>query len=94
MRPDFVFFSTTHDGHVAADLVDPHGHHLSDALPKLRGLADFAERFIDDFRRIESVAETGGTLRVLDITRPRVREAIRDAQSAKALYESELASDY
>jgi type III restriction enzyme len=94
MRPDFVFFSTTHDGHVAADLVDPHGHHLSDALPKLRGLADFAERFKDDFRRIESVAETGGTLRVLDITRPRVRDAIRDAQSAKALYESELASDY
>lgn len=94
LRPDFIFFGTKHDGGVAVDLVDPHGHHLSDALPKLRGLADFAERFANDFRRIESVAETGGVLRVLDISKPRVREAIRDAQSAKALYESELASDY
>jgi len=94
LRPDFIFFGTNNDGSVAVDLVDPHGHHLSDALPKLRGLADFAERFANDFRRVESVAETGGVLRVLDITKPRVREAIRDAQSAKALYESEVASDY
>lgn len=94
LRPDFIFFGTNHDGSVAVDLVDPHGHHLSDALPKLRGLADFAERFANDFRRVESVAETGGVLRVLDLTKPRVREAIRDAQSAKVLYESEVASDY
>jgi len=94
LRPDFVFFGTSHDGKVVADLVDPHGHHMSDALPKLRGLADFAERFADDFRRIESVAETGGVLRVLDITKHRVREAIRDAESARALYESDVASDY
>lgn len=94
MRPDFIFFGTKHDGQTAVDLVDPHGHHLSDALPKLRGLADFAERFPDNFRRIESVAETSNTLRVLDITKTRVRDAIREAQSAKALYESELASDY
>lgn len=94
LRPDFIFFGTNHDGSVAVDLVDPHGHHLSDALPKLRGLADFAERFANDFRRVESVAETGGVLRVLDLTKPRVREAVRVAQSAKALYESEVASDY
>lgn len=94
LRPDFIFFGTNHDGGVAVDLVDPHGHHLSDALPKLRGLADFAERFASDFRRIESVAETGGTLRILDITKQRVRDAIRDAHSAKSLYESGLASDY
>ena len=94
LRPDFVFFGTSHDNKVVADLVDPHGHHMSDALPKLRGLADFAERFVHDFRRIESVAETSGKLRVLDITKSTVREAIRDAQSARALYESDLASDY
>lgn len=94
LRPDFIFFSTTHVGQVAVDLVDPHGHHLTDALPKLRGLADFAERFATDFRRIESVAETGGRLRVLDITKPYIRDAIRQTQSAKALYESVLASDY
>lgn len=94
LRPDFVFFNTDHAGRVVVDLVDPHGHHLSDALPKLRGLADFAESFADDFRRIESVAETGGRLRVLDLTKPTVRQAVRDAASAKALYESDIAVDY
>lgn len=94
LRPDFIFFGTNHDGTVAVDLVDPHGHHLSDALPKLRGLADFAEAYADDFRRIESVAETGGTMRVLDLTKPNVRQAIRDSDSAKVLYESDLATDY
>jgi hypothetical protein len=40
------------------------------------------------------VAETGGKLRVLDITRENVRKAIRSAGSAKALYEADLAADY
>lgn len=94
LRPDFVFFSTDHTGKVVVDLVDPHGHHLADAIWKLRGLADFAEAYSDDFRRIESVAETGGTMRVLDLTKPHVREAIRDSESARALYESDVASEY
>ena len=94
LRPDFIFFGTSHDGQVTVDLVDPHGHHLADALPKLRGLADFAERFASDFRRIESVAETGGKLRVLDLTKPQVRQAVRATRSAKALYESNVAFDY
>lgn len=94
LRPDFVFFGTNHQGQPVADLVDPHGHHLADAMPKLRGLADFAEKFGSEFRRIESVAEAGGVLRVLDLTKHNVRQAVRDATSAKALYESNLANDY
>lgn len=74
--------------------MDPHGHHLSDALPKLRGLAAFAEKYQGEFRRIESVAETGGTMRVLDLTKHNVRQAIRDAKTAKGLYESGVASYY
>lgn len=94
LRPDFLFFGTAHDGGTVTDLVDPHGHHLSDALPKLRGLADFAEQFRADFRRIESVAETGGVMKVLDITKANVRNAIREAHSARRLYESEIAESY
>lgn len=94
LRPDFIFFATQHDGTVVADVVDPHGHHLSDALPKLRGLADFAEQYGSEFRRIESVAETKGKLRVLDLTKHSVRQAVREASSALALYQSEVASDY
>lgn len=94
MRPDFIFFSSQHDGQIVVDLVDPHGHHLADALPKLRGLADFAETYSSEFRRIESVAETGGLMRLLDLTKPNVRLAVRDATDARALYESEVAVDY
>lgn len=94
MRPDFIFFGSQHDGQVVVDLVDPHGHHLSDALPKLRGLAEFAEKFGSEFRRIESVAETGGELKVLDLTKHHVRQAVRDANDARALYESGVAGKY
>lgn len=94
LRPDFLFFGTAHDGSTVVDLVDPHGHHLSDALPKLRGLATFAEQFRGNFRRIESLAETGGVMKVLDITKADVRNAIRASDSARRLYESEVARDY
>lgn len=94
MRPDFVFFGSQHDGQIVVDLVDPHGHHLADAMPKLRGLADFAEKYGHEFRRIESVAETGGVLKVLDLTKHHVRQAVRDGKDAQALYESSVAHDY
>ena len=94
MRPDFVFFGSQHDGKIVVDLVDPHGHHLADAMPKLRGLADFAAKYGHEFRRIESVAETGGVLKVLDLTKHHVRQAVRDGKDAKALYESGIAGDY
>ena len=63
-------------------------------MPKLRGLAEFTEQYRDEFRRIESVAETNGVYRVLDLKRDQVRQAIRTQHDAKALYESDLASDY
>lgn len=94
LRPDFLFFFRTSDGDLVADIVDPHGHHLADALPKLRGLADFAELFGNEFRRIESVAETDGTLRVLDLKRDEVRQAVGEAKDAKALYRSKFATNY
>lgn len=93
VRPDFIFFAE-HDGKVVADLIDPHGLHLADALPKLQGLAVYAETHGGAYRRIESVAEAAGKLRVLDLTRSEVRQAIKDASSAKGLYEGPLASDY
>lgn len=93
VRPDFIFFAEK-DGKVVVDLVDPHGLHLADALPKLQGLALYAESHTEAYRRIESVAEAGGKLRVLDLTSAKVRVAIKDAKSAKVLYEGTLARDY
>jgi type III restriction enzyme len=43
VRPDFIFLSTLDDGKIVADIVDPHGLHLADALSKLRGLALYAQ---------------------------------------------------
>lgn len=93
LRPDFLFFSESDRG-IVVDIVDPHGTHLSDALPKLKGLAQFAEDYGDEFRRIESIAEADGKLRVLDLMRPVVRDAIEKATDAKSLFLSDVADEY
>ena len=92
LRPDFIFFSRQADGAIVADIVDPHGTHFSDALPKLRGLAAYAEKHAPIYRRIEAVAKIGDTLRVLDLSESDVRQAVAAARDAKGLYESEVAS--
>lgn len=94
VRPDFIFIAMADDGTLVADLVDPHGLHLADALPKLRGLAQYAATHTGAFRRMESVAEAHGRLRVLDLTKATVREAIEKAEDAAGLFKGSLASDY
>ncbi len=95
MQPDFIFFSTRADGTLAASIVDPHGHHLSDALWKLRGLADFAEDHGERFLRIEAIStndkgdlgsDSKGTLRLLDLTDPETRRVIRGCKGADEAY--------
>ena len=93
VRPDFIFFAEQH-GEVVVDIIDPHGFHLADALPKLQGLARYAETHSQNYRRIEAVAETGGKLRVLDLTRTDVRQAVMEATSAEALYKGAAAGDF
>jgi type III restriction enzyme len=94
IRPDFLFFAKQADGTVVADLVDPHGPQFSDALPKLRGLAQYAEIHRDAYRRIEAVAKVGDLLRVLDLTDAGVRQAVVEGKDAASLYAGALASDY
>lgn len=94
MRPDFLFFVELPDGKVAVDIVDPHGVHLADALPKLQGLAHYAAAHPQKYRRIEAIAEAGGKLRVLDLTREEVRKSIGVAEKAAPLYGGTLARDF
>jgi hypothetical protein len=82
------------DGSIVADSIDPHSHHLADALPKLQGLARYAEINAEHFRRIEAVTTIGSGYKVLDLADPAVRAAIYDATNAKALYESSFAAEY
>lgn len=93
IRPDFLFFSEQ-GGEIVVDIVDPHGTHLADALPKLKGLARYAEIHARAFRRVETVAEPGGKWRALDLTRADVRLAVMEATSAEAVYKSGVARDY
>lgn len=96
VRPDFVFFVRLEDGTVAADLIDPHGDHLADALPKLKGLARYAAANLGHFRRIEAITKSrkNGAFRKLDLTREDVRSAVEAASSAEGLYASAAAEEY
>jgi type III restriction enzyme len=96
VRPDFIFFVRMEDGTVTADLIDPHGDHLADALPKLKGLAKYAAENASHFRRIEAIAKSRktGAFRMLDLTREDVRSAVEAASSAEGLYNSQVAEDY
>lgn len=94
VRPDFIFFFENKDKSIAVDIIDPHGYHLSDSLPKLVGLAKYAKTHKAIYRRIEAVAEINGKLKVLDLTDEKVRSAVNEAKSAKSLYESSCAKYY
>ena len=94
MHPDFVFF---HDvgGTVRASIIDPHGHHLDDAMAKLKALADFASKYGDQFHRIEALSAVNGQMKLLDMQLESVRDAISaGGQTAVELYSSSVASDY
>lgn len=94
LRPDFIFF---HDvaGETRASIVDPHGTHLADALPKLKGFVRFVEAYGEEFHRVESVVKVNGAFRVLDIKDDAVRRAISAAEDAGALYtNNELSRTY
>lgn len=94
VRPDFIFFVRMPDGSVAADIVDPHGIQFSDALPKLKGLAKYAEANPGVYRRVEVFAEVAGKFRVIDLTQASVRAAVSTAVTVGDVYGSDAASDY
>jgi type III restriction enzyme len=95
MQADFIFFTKLADGTTGASIVDPHGHHLQDALGKLKGLADFAEEYSDDFVRIDAISkndkgdlggDTKGALLLLDLLDKDVRKVVRASVSAAEAY--------
>ena len=85
MQPDFIFFSRMSDGSIKPTIIDPHGSFLSDALGKLRGLAAYAERYGDMFKRLESVTDTiEGVDLYLDLKDARIRKAALDEKYSSA----------
>jgi type III restriction enzyme len=94
LRPDFIFFAQRQNGTIVADIVDPHGMHFGDALPRLRGLARYAEENPGIFRRIEVVAQVGNKFRTIDLTEAPARAAVLAAKTVREVYEHDVAIDY
>ena len=94
VRPDFIFFARLSDGTVVADIVDPHGIQFADALPKLKGLATYAEANPGVFRRIEVFASVAGKAQVVDLTEKSARAKVMSAATSSEVYESDAAYDY
>jgi hypothetical protein len=90
LHPDFIVFTEV-GGMIRPSIVDPHGHHLEDAVVKLVGLVEYAETWGSSFLRIDSLAEVNGEMRVLDLQDLAVRETVRAAsksgQGAFELYQ-------
>jgi hypothetical protein len=71
-------------GKYVVDILDPHDP-SRDGVAKAQGLAKFAQDHGVKFERIQILAEVEGVLRRLELTDPKVREAISVAGSADAL---------
>jgi len=94
MHPDFVFFHEV-GGKIVASILDPHGHHLDDALMKLKALAGFARKYGDAFHRVDALAEVDGRMKAIDLKTDTVREAVISAKgNALTLYRSTIAANY
>jgi hypothetical protein len=76
LSPDFIFIHSVR-GRLRASLIDPHGTHLADAVPKLQGLANYAEVHAEEFQRIQSVAKVDGSYLMINHQDPATREAVR-----------------
>jgi hypothetical protein len=93
-RPDFIFFAQRQDGSIVADIVDPHGIQFGDALPRLKGLARYAEENPGIYRRIEAVARVGNKFRAIDLTEAPERAAVRAAKTVREVYERDVVIEY
>jgi type III restriction enzyme len=79
LYPDFVFFHRDEESDgVVASLVDPHGAYLSDAGPKLRGMAAYAEKHGEEYGQVMSVTQVDGEFLFLDMLDPTIRGALAD----------------
>lgn len=97
LQPDFVVVSRRDKGSLGVSIIDPHGDHLADSLNKLKALASYAERFGDQFVRIESIAKSAnGVLRSLDLKVEAVRTLVAGFTGAEVatLYASGVSLPY
>jgi len=96
VQPDFVFVHKV-DDQIKPSIIDPHGAHQGDALPKLKALAKYADDHGTEYDRIIAVGveKAEGVTKVLyglDLKSSSARAAVyaspADTESVKALFET------
>jgi type III restriction enzyme len=81
MYPDFLFFHQV-DDEIVVDIVDPHRPDGGDTGPKWVGLARYAAKHGDNFRRVLAVIkDNAGKLVSLDLRNPDVAERLAKASN-------------
>jgi hypothetical protein len=83
LAPDFIFIHEI-DGSLTPSIVDPHGTHLADAVPKLQGLSAYADKHAAQYHRVQSVSKVDGVYRMLNHLNPKVREAVANYSGTDA----------
>lgn len=98
LRPDFIFFTRDDSGKIRPAIVDPHGAHLGDSLPKLKGYVEFLRDFPDMFAQVLSVTDLAGTkeCRFLNLLDGATQDAIMNfsGDSAVELYMGDRSHTY
>jgi hypothetical protein len=64
---------------IVVDILDPHSSSYSDAIPKAKGLAKFAETHGEQFGRIELIHKVNGQLKRIDLKDEATRKKILKA---------------
>lgn len=81
LYPDFIFFERAGDREMPA-VVDPHGLHLADTMPKLKGVARYVEDFGETFSRYWFVSDYKGQATYLDMKDAETRAMVGAASDA------------
>lgn len=84
LYPDFLVFRED-GGKVVVDLLDPHRPDIQDAVPKAKGLAEYAAGHGVRFGRIEAIMVDGDGIWRLDLKSKKVREALSVVENSEGL---------
>lgn len=90
LQPDLIIVNRL-NSQWRPSIIDPHGAHLGDALPKLKALAKYADDHGNTFDRIIAIGvENDGDLYGIDLKDSSIRKAVYespgDTESVKAIF--------
>lgn len=98
LHPDFIFFVRNADGVIRPSIVDPHGDHLEDALPKLKGYLEYLKDYPTEFQQVLSVTsiENSDELRYLNLLDAGTQDVIRNftGDHIEELYKGPFSQHY